>query len=215
MTTRDHNNPIAQAFAATPSLRLEAHTPTPWYYNQDEGADPKDGHNINTAEHVICDLPDMGDGEAPHTEGNARFIVRACNAFAGLVGALNDMISDIEAGNTEWITKGTLAYAKRELVQAVGARAAVSGSPEPSNEDRALRAETALRQFRRETGIGHDREAVGDLIADLGHYCDERGLDFDELVRRGVEHWRAELQAGASPTRTTASCHPEQPGKAG
>jgi hypothetical protein len=52
-----------------------AHTPGPWSYNRDEGG--IHGHVISTGDYIICELPDAGDGAAPHTESNARLIAAA------------------------------------------------------------------------------------------------------------------------------------------
>jgi hypothetical protein len=37
-----------------------------------------------------------------------------------------------------------------------------------------------------------DEHAIADLICDLGHLAEERGLDFLKEVRRGIGHWHAE-----------------------
>jgi hypothetical protein len=41
-----------------------------------------------------------------------------------------------------------------------------------------------------------DEHAIADLICDLGHLADERGLDFLSEVKRGIGHWYAEHHAG-------------------
>lgn len=56
-------------------MTTQQHTPGPWSYNQDEGG--QHGHVISTGEYIIADLPDAGDGAAPHTEANARLIAAA------------------------------------------------------------------------------------------------------------------------------------------
>jgi hypothetical protein len=40
-----------------------------------------------------------------------------------------------------------------------------------------------------------DEHAIADLICDLGHLAEERGLDFLSEVRRGIGHWYAEHHA--------------------
>ena len=55
-------------------------------------------------------------------------------------------------------------------------------------------AADALKIFQRHSGSGDDH-AVADLICDLGHLADERGLDFLDEVRRGITNWYAELHA--------------------
>lgn len=44
-------------------------------------------------------------------------------------------------------------------------------------------------------------DPVADLIADLGHWCDEQGLDFLDKAKRGISHWHAEQGelAGVAP----------------
>lgn len=41
-----------------------------------------------------------------------------------------------------------------------------------------------------------DEHAIADLICELGHLADARGLDFLDEVRRGVHHWAAERETG-------------------
>ena len=50
----------------------------------------------------------------------------------------------------------------------------------------------AVFQRRCRTGAEH---AIADLICDLGHLAEERGLDFLSEVRRGIGHWYAENHA--------------------
>ena len=63
---------------------------------------------------------------------------------------------------------------------------------EVANEDRALWAEKALRCFSRETGSDMGREALHDLICDLGHYADSLKLDFPTELQRAAETWKEE-----------------------
>jgi hypothetical protein len=48
--------------------------------------------------------------------------------------------------------------------------------------------------FQRRSGTGDDH-AIADLICDLGHLADERGLDFIGELSRGIGHWYAEQHA--------------------
>jgi hypothetical protein len=50
----------------------------------------------------------------------------------------------------------------------------------------------AVFQERCRTGNEH---AIADLICDLGHLAEERGLDFLSEVKRGIGHWYAEYHA--------------------
>src|SRR5271169_1138150 len=52
-------------------------------------------------------------------------------------------------------------------------------------------AAEAVAVFQRHCGTG-DEHAIADLICDLGHLAEERGLDFLSEVKRGIGHWYAE-----------------------
>jgi hypothetical protein len=56
--------------------------------------------------------------------------------------------------------------------------------------ENALRAGAAVAEFQRHRQTSDDH-AIADLICDLGHLADERGLDFLDLVRCGIAHWYA------------------------
>jgi hypothetical protein len=55
-------------------------------------------------------------------------------------------------------------------------------------------AAEAVRAFQRHCGTG-EAHSIADLICDLGHLAEERGLDFLSEVRRGIGHWYAEQHA--------------------
>jgi hypothetical protein len=57
-------------------------------------------------------------------------------------------------------------------------------------------AAEAVSAFQRRCRTS-DEHVIADLICDLGHLADERGLDFLSEVARGVGHWHAEHQAHA------------------
>jgi hypothetical protein len=57
-----------------------------------------------------------------------------------------------------------------------------------------MSATKAVKVFQRCCGTSDD-DAIADLICDLGHLADERGLDFLNEVRRGIGHWYAERHA--------------------
>jgi|AutmiccommuBRH23_1029490.scaffolds.fasta_scaffold02155_3 hypothetical protein len=52
----------------------------------------------------------------------------------------------------------------------------------------------AVAVFQQECGTV-EAHAIADLICDLGHLADDRGLDFLSKVKRGVGHWFAERHA--------------------
>lgn len=64
--------------------------------------------------------------------------------------------------------------------------------PQEKNDDRAEWAGQALEEFARITGMSmeHDKpEVVGDFLADLHHWCDRNGIDFDDRIRNGAYHY--------------------------
>jgi len=56
-------------------------------------------------------------------------------------------------------------------------------------------AAEAVAVFQEHCRTG-DEHAIADLICDLGHLAEERGLDFLSEVKRGIGHWHAEHHAG-------------------
>lgn len=62
----------------------------------------------------------------------------------------------------------------------------------PDNADRARWADAAVDAFNTKTGTTEYEEAIGDLIADLGHLAEREGLDFMALARRGIADWQIE-----------------------
>ncbi|MDX2264331.1 MAG: hypothetical protein NW215_05115 [Hyphomicrobiales bacterium] len=61
-----------------------------------------------------------------------------------------------------------------------------------ANRQRAQRAKAVLDHFAALADCHDTPDAVVDLIANLGHLCDRRKLDFLHLASLGVGHWRAE-----------------------
>lgn len=62
-----------------------------------------------------------------------------------------------------------------------------------TNFERARWAEECVRTFTDATGVDTIEDAIGDLIANLGHYADEAGLDFLRIAAVGIGHWHLEL----------------------
>lgn len=65
----------------------------------------------------------------------------------------------------------------------------------PNNSDRAEWAEHALSVFCEDTGLDQEmekREAVSDLLCNLGHYCDLHNFDFLALASGAIGVWDAE-----------------------
>ena len=57
--------------------------------------------------------------------------------------------------------------------------------------DHAAWAAAAVAAFQRHCRTS-DEHAIADLICDLEHLSEERGLNFVDEVRRGIGHWYAE-----------------------
>jgi hypothetical protein len=55
-------------------------------------------------------------------------------------------------------------------------------------------AADAVALFQRHCGTSDDH-AIADLICDLGHLAEERGLDFLNEIKRGIGHWYTEHHA--------------------
>jgi hypothetical protein len=67
----------------------------------------------------------------------------------------------------------------------------------PTNEDRANWADESIQLFARNTGLddsGDDDEtAFKDLLADMRHWCAQRGIDFDDLAEGSREVYGEEV----------------------
>jgi hypothetical protein len=63
--------------------------------------------------------------------------------------------------------------------------------PERKNDERAWWSEIALTAFQAATGAD-DGDAISDLLADLGHYCDRKGINLVDELRRGYFHYDEE-----------------------
>jgi hypothetical protein len=75
--------------------------------------------------------------------------------------------------------------------------------PDGLNTNRADWAEQALAEFSRITGLDFIEpdapervEAVTDLLADLMHWCDGEGLDFEHVLLNARHHYAAETGKG-------------------
>jgi hypothetical protein len=88
-------------------MKNAADTAGPWSYNRDEGG--VHGYVISTADYIICELPDAGDGASPHIEANAR-----------LIAAAPDLLEAAELVIARW-SDGDLAEGVRFLDSAVTA----------------------------------------------------------------------------------------------
>lgn len=60
------------------------------------------------------------------------------------------------------------------------------------NAQRASWAQVAIRAFSEEVNSENTGEAVGDLLCDIGHFCDRAGLDYLLVVAHAIGVWHAE-----------------------
>lgn len=80
--------------------------------------------------------------------------------------------------------------------------------PLPSNEDRANWATEAIDAFKVKCGPGlSDKEAIQDLITDLGHLADRLGLDFLAVAAHGIGAWSAEREDPDPRTNDLVDIH--------
>lgn len=63
------------------------------------------------------------------------------------------------------------------------------------NKDRARWAETALQAFEAECMAGaqeDDQTIMADMVADLMHFCAQRGLEWSDILATASEHFEVE-----------------------
>lgn len=67
--------------------------------------------------------------------------------------------------------------------------------PEGMNDERAQWAHEGLKTYAAATGMSIEvkpDDAASDFLADLMHWCDRNGQDFEQLLARGRNHYSAE-----------------------
>jgi hypothetical protein len=72
-----------------------------------------------------------------------------------------------------------------------------------TNDERASWAEAALLTFGKRTGsvvrsVGDTEEpmlVVGDLLADIAHWCDRHNVDLQAAIQYGTRHYQLETGA--------------------
>lgn len=69
------------------------------------------------------------------------------------------------------------------------------------NLERAGWASHAVEAFAAQTGAELWQEAIGDLLCDIGHLCDAKGLDFKAIAATSIGVWSVEQEEpeGVSP----------------
>ena len=60
------------------------------------------------------------------------------------------------------------------------------------NLKRAASAEQAVAKFAEVVNADDTRQAIQDLVCDIGHMCDREGLDFQKIIVTAVGWWNAE-----------------------
>ncbi len=68
--------------------------------------------------------------------------------------------------------------------------------PDGKNDERADWAESALVTFRHKTGTDKE-DCLCDMLADLMHWSDRYGMDFNNELLRGSGHYEAETRSDA------------------
>jgi hypothetical protein len=87
--------------------------------------------------------------------------------------------------------QGAASRVARKLLDGV----VLPPDPEGMNDDRAEWADDVLRRFASITDmhfLKDQPELVSDLIADIHHWCDRNGVDFDQSVANAAGHYIAE-----------------------
>lgn len=69
---------------------------------------------------------------------------------------------------------------------------AQTNDAQPINAQRASWAAAALMTFAGLTGSDIGPEALHDLLCDLGHWADAKGIDFAEAIERAAATWSDE-----------------------
>lgn len=82
----------------------------------------------------------------------------------------------------------------------------MSASPEPTNADRAERAESVILTYMAITGTDLE-DALGDLLCDLMHWADAEDFWFDAAMERSRGHYQAECADEPKTAETSAVTH--------
>jgi len=71
--------------------------------------------------------------------------------------------------------------------------------PEGMNDERAQWAHEGLKTYAAATGMSIEvkpDDAASDFLADVMHWCDRHGQDFEHLLARARNHYDAETADG-------------------
>lgn len=71
---------------------------------------------------------------------------------------------------------------------------------EPKNEDRAARIATVMHEYCQvlEGRVFNDDDGdIVDMLADVMHFCNSKGFNFEELLRMAQVHFEAEKEEGS------------------
>lgn len=116
--------------------------------------------------------------------------------YAKTINVINVLIAEVRAGGcADWRLKSIIneAHGALEMIEKPEPKKGLPADPEEKNDDRAGWANSAIEEFESVTRT--DREdALSDLLADLGHWCDRNGFDFAKELRRGMYHYNEETE---------------------
>lgn len=66
--------------------------------------------------------------------------------------------------------------------------------PENMNDRRAAWVADCLGHFRSLTGAAYGQEALGDLLANMWHWCDRNGVDMEAMIETARGCYREEIR---------------------
>jgi hypothetical protein len=97
----------------------------------------------------------------------------------------------------------TAVFSKQELSMADRVPPDATADEGTTNEERASWAEVALLGYGQRTGtvgetVGDDEDPfliIGDLLADLAHWCDRHDVDLQAALQYATGHYRTETRS--------------------
>jgi hypothetical protein len=139
--------------------------------------------NSNCLENVCC--PKCGQDD--------RFII-AASVFAEVTDDGADVASPKFGNGFEWDDESYCRCPECEFegkLKDFRMKPGLPPDPDGMNDDRSAWAGAALVIFMQVTGT-EEADALGDLLADLMHWADRKGNDFDAALHSARSHYEAE-----------------------
>ena len=68
-------------------------------------------------------------------------------------------------------------------------------NPEPTNEERAERANQAIELYQKLVGEDDPMDLAGDLLSDLMHLAHQKGWDFEKMMTTAEVNFNEEVDA--------------------